>query len=228
MGGRQSDRVPNVTSMWLEGRLPLPSMNLLATLETSFDIVFSLFGIGKNATPSGMIVSKLRTNNFQSMTILNKLSGKALSVEDSSTKQGARIEQLTPSNAPSQRWLIKYARSKGPHASPRVTANEVHRFWHPMRWASQAGCSIIADHSGLCLDVLNGSTENTVAVQQDRFVGQSTQLWAFVPDNKGFNFIVNLCSGQVLDIANKSLNNHATVQQRPFNGGDNQRWQLIN
>jgi hypothetical protein len=66
-----------------------------------------------------------------------------------------------------------------------------------------------------------------MAVQQARFAGQSNQLWAFVPDNNGFNFIVNLRSGQVLDIANKSLNNHATVQQRPFNGGDNQRWQLI-
>jgi hypothetical protein len=49
-----------------------------------------------------------------------------------------------------------------------------------------------------------------------------------VPDNKGFNFIVNLHSGQVLDVANKSLNNHVPAQQRPFNGGDNQRWLLIN
>jgi hypothetical protein len=92
----------------------------------------------------------------------------------------------------------------------------------------QAGCLIMADHSGLCLDVLNGSTDNSAAVKQARFDGWSNQLWAFVPDNKGFNFVVNLHSGQVLDVANKSLNNHVTVQQRPFNGGDNQRWQLIN
>jgi hypothetical protein len=101
--------------------------------------------------------------------------------------------------------------------------NEAHRFWRPLRWVPQAGCSIMADHSGLYLDALNGSTDNNVAVQQARFVGRSNQLWTFVPDNKGFNFIVNLCSGQVLDVANKSLNNHATVQQHPFNGGDNQR-----
>ena len=228
MGERRSDGLPNVTRMWLEGRLSLPSINLIAALESSFDIVFSLFGIGKNATPSGIIISKLRTDRFQSMTILNKLSGKALSVEDSSTNQGARIEQLTRSDAPNQRWFIKYARSKGHQTSPRVTANEAHRFWRPLRWVPQAGCSIMADHSGLYLDALNGSTDNNVAVQQARFVGRSNQLWAFVPDNKGFNFIVNLCSGQVLDVANKSLNNHATVQQHPFNGGDNQRWQLIN
>jgi hypothetical protein len=37
MEGRRSDRLPNVTGMWLEGRLPLPSMNLIAALESSFD-----------------------------------------------------------------------------------------------------------------------------------------------------------------------------------------------
>jgi len=67
-----------------------------------------------------------------------------------------------------------------------------------------------------------------VVVQETNLAVRSNQLWVFVPDNKGFHFIVNLCSGQVLDVANKSLNNHVTVQQRPFNGGDDQRWQLIN
>jgi hypothetical protein len=110
--------------MWLEGRLPLPSMNLIAALESSFDIVFALFGIGRNATPSGIIINKLRTDRFQSMTILNKLSGKALTVEDSSTSQGARIEQITRSDAPNQRWSIKYVKANGHHTSPGVIANE--------------------------------------------------------------------------------------------------------
>ena len=78
MGGRRSDRLP-VTSIWLEGRSSLPSINLIAALEASFDIVLGLFGIGRNATPSGIIINKLTT--FQSVTILNKLSGKALTVE---------------------------------------------------------------------------------------------------------------------------------------------------
>jgi len=226
--GRQSDRLPNVPGMWLEGRLPLPSTNLIAALESSFNVVFALFGIGRNATPSGSVTKKLRTDRFHSMTILNKLSGKALTVEDSSTNQGARIEQITRSDTPNQRWSISYVKSNGHHTTPGVIAKEARRFWRPMLSLPQAGCSIRADHSGLCLDVLNGSTDNTEAVQQARFDGRSHQLWAFVPDNKGFNFIVNLHSGQVLDVANKSLNDHVTVQQRPFNGGDHQRWQLIN
>ena len=107
MEGRRSDRLPNVTGMWLEGRLPLPSMNLIAALESSFDVVFALFGIGRNATASGVIINKLRTDRFQSMTILNKLSGKALTVEDSSTNQGARIEQITRSDAPNQQRFCR-------------------------------------------------------------------------------------------------------------------------
>jgi len=51
--GRQSDKLPNVPGMWLEGRLPLPSMNLIAALESSFDVVFALFGIGEMRLPQG-------------------------------------------------------------------------------------------------------------------------------------------------------------------------------
>jgi hypothetical protein len=96
MEGRRSDRLPNVTGMWLEGRLPLRSMNLIAALKSSFDVVFALFGVGRNATPSEIII--------------NKLSGKALAVEDSSTNQGAHIEQITRSDDPNQRWSIKYVK----------------------------------------------------------------------------------------------------------------------
>jgi hypothetical protein len=48
-----------------------------------------------------------------------------------------------------------------------------------------------------------------------------------MPDQKGYNFIVNLCSGQLLDVADSSLKNYAMVQQSRFNGTDSQRWQLL-
>jgi Ricin-type beta-trefoil lectin domain-like len=107
MEGRRSDRLPTVASIWLEeGRSPLPSMNLIASLEASFDTVFGLFGIGRNATPSEITINRLATNRFQSVTILNKLSGKALTVEDSSTNQGACIQQVTRNGAANQRWQL--------------------------------------------------------------------------------------------------------------------------
>jgi ricin-type beta-trefoil lectin protein len=77
------------------------------------------------------------------------------------------------------------------------------------------------------LDIVNGSTHDGVPVQQAAENGGKSYFWAFVPDDEGFNFIVNLHRGQVLDVADNSLKNYATAQQYPFNGGDSQRWQLF-
>jgi hypothetical protein len=227
IGGRRSDRLPTVISIWLEGRSPLPSINLIAALEASFNIVFDLFGIGRNATPSEIIINKLRTDRFQSVTILNKLSGKALTVEDSSTNQGASIQQVTRNGAANQRWFVKRTKFIKHRIIPQIVDREVLP-WPTVLRFSHAVYSVTADHSGLCLDILNGSTDNSAAVQQLPVHGGNNQLWAFVPDRQGFNVILNVHSGQVLDVTDNSLENYATVQQRPFNGGDNQRWQLIN
>jgi hypothetical protein len=107
-------------------------------------------------------------------------------------------------------------------------SREVLRYWPTFLRFPKAGYSVIADHSGLCLDIWNGSTDHSVAVQQFPVNGENNQLWAFVPDRQGFDFIVNAHTGQVLDVADNSLKNYATVQPNPFNGGDSQRWQLIN
>ena len=225
MGGRRSDRLPTVTSIWLEGRSSLPRINLVAALEASFDIMLGLFGIGRNATPSGIIINKLTT--FQSVTILNKLSGKALTVEDSSTNQGARIQQVTRNGAANQRWFVKRMKFIEQRIIPRVVDRKVLP-WPTVLRFSHAVYSVITDHSGLCLDILNGSTDNSAAVQQLPANGGNNQLWAFVPDRKGFHFIVNVYSGQALDVADTSLKNYAQVRQYPFTGADSQRWQLTN
>jgi len=104
---------------------------------------------------------------------------------------------------------------------------EVHRFWPTFLPFSKAAYLVIADHSGLCLDIVTGSMDSAEAVQKTPLNGGSSHLWAFVPDKKGFNFIVNLCSGRVLDVMGSSLENYATVQQHPFDGRDSQRWQLL-
>ena len=111
--------------MSLEGRSPLQSMNVIAALEASFNIVFGLFGIGRNATPSGIIINKLATDRFQSVTIQNKLSGKALTVEDSSTNQGARIQQVTRNGAANQRWFFKRMKFIPQRINPRVVDRKV-------------------------------------------------------------------------------------------------------
>ena len=73
-----------------------------------------------------------------------------------------------------------------------VIFREVHRHWPSFFRFPFPGYSLIAAHSGLCLDVLNGSTENSDALQEPPVRGRSSHLWALVPDQKGYNFIVNL------------------------------------
>ena len=89
------------------------------------------------------------------------------------------------------------------------------------------GYSLIAAHSGLCLDVPDGLTERGDSSQKSPASRPSCHLWAFVPDQQGSNFIVNLSSGQVLDVVDSSLKNYAPIHQYPFNGADSQRWQLF-
>jgi hypothetical protein len=169
----------------------------------------------------------LETNATQPIAIVNKLTGKALEVENSSVNQGARIQQGTWNDTPNQRWFVTRTKFSKHMLIPASIFREVHRFWSTFLPFSKAAYSVIADHSGLCLDIVSGSTESAEAVQKLPINGGSSHLWAFVPDRKGFNFIVNLCSGRVLDVMDSSLKNCATVQQHPFDGRDSQRWQLL-
>jgi hypothetical protein len=196
---------------------------LIRGLETSFDTVFAIL-LGKGTA----ILLGMERNATQPVTIINKLSGKALEVEDSSTNPGARIQQTTWNDQPNQRWFIKHTKFCKHTAIPGVIVREAFRNWPRIFRLPQASYSVIADHSGLCLDIPNGSADNAEAVQQLPVNGASSQLWAFVPDKEGFNFIFNLYSGQVLDVTNCSRKDYSTVQQYPFNGEDSQRWQLFN
>jgi hypothetical protein len=196
--------------------------HLIRGLEASFDILFALV-LGKGTD------LLLETVKYEpgSVTIVNKLSGKALEVENSSVHQGARIQQVALSGAASQHWFVKLAKFIR-HRNIRGTmGRQAQRFWPAFLRFPAVGYSLIADHSGLCLDIPNGSMDKAVAVQQFPLNGGASHLWGFVPDDTGFNFIVNLKSGLVLDVADDSLKNYAKVWQYPFNGGDSQRWQLL-
>jgi hypothetical protein len=203
----------------VEGKAPIP-LNPISIYETNINNLLGLF-LGKGTS----ILLGLERNTTRPVSIINKFSGMALEVEDSSADQGARIQQVTPNNgAANQRWFIKFIE----HAAvPGVIFHQVHRYW-PKNFAfPRASYSVIADHSGLCLDILNGSTDGDEGVQKFPLKKRRSHLWAFVPDKEGFNFIANLCSGRVLDVADSSLKNYATVRQHPFNGGDSQRWQIF-
>jgi hypothetical protein len=222
MGERRRDYLLSVPRVWLEDSSPTPDTHSITARDAPINILLAIL-LG-NGTP---ILIGTDRNATQSVTIVNKVSGKALEVEDSSINEGARIQQVTRNGAPNQRWFIKRTKFIKSHSIPELIRRQAHEYWPAFLWSLQAGYSVIADHSGLCLDILS-SADNGAAIQQFPVNGGSSHLWGFVPDNKGFNFIVNLHSGQVLDVADNSLKNYATVQQYAFNGGDSQRWQLLN
>ena len=195
---------------------------LIRGLETSFDILFALV-LGKGTD----LFLETEKHEPQSVTIVNKFSGKALEVENSSIHQGARIQQVTLNGGASQHWLVQFTKFIRRRTIPGTAGRQAQRFWPAFLRFPAAGYSIIADHSGLCLDISNGSMDKAAAVQRVPLNGENSHLWGFVPDDTGFNFIVNLKSGLVLDVANDCLKNYATVWQFPFNGGDSQRWQLL-
>ena len=196
---------------------------LVRGLEGTFDVLFALV-LGKGTD----LLLETEKHEPRSVTIVNKFSGKALEVENSSVHQGARTEQVTLSGAASQHWFVKFTKFIRCRTIPSTIGRQGQRFWAAFLRFPAAGYSLVADHSGLCLDIPNGSMDKAVAVQQFPLNGGSSHLWGFVPDDAGFSFIVNLKSGLVLDVADNSLKNYATVWQYPFNGGDSQRWQLLN
>jgi hypothetical protein len=215
MGRRRSDYLLTVPTVWIEGSSPTPSTHVITSFEPPVNDLLSLFCDKKR-------------DESHAVTIINKLSGKALEVEGLSNNQGARIQLVTLNGAASQRWFVKRTKFISYRSILRIVGREVLRYWPTFLRFPKTGYSVIADHSGLCLDIWNGSTDHSVAVQQFPVNGENNQLWAFVPDRQGFDFIVNAHTGQVLDAADNSLKNYATVQPNPFNGGDSQRWQLIN
>ena len=221
MGQQESDGLLTIRNAWMEGKAPMPS-DPVSVFGTNINNLLALF-LGKGTS----ILLGPERSASEPVTIINKLSGKALEVMNSSSDPGACIQQATRNGEPNQRWFIKRTKFSKHMAIPAVIFREAHRYWPTFLRFPKVAYSVIADHSGLCLDIVNGSTDHGVAVQQPAENGGKSYLWAFLPDDEGFNFIVNLHSGQVLDVADSSLKNYATVQQYPLNGGDSQRWQLF-
>jgi hypothetical protein len=220
-GQQRSDSLPIIRNIWVEEKAMMPN-NPVSILETNFNNLLGLF-LGRGTS----ILLGPERGADQPVTIVNKLSGKALEVENPPMNQAARIYQATRNDTPNQQWFIKRTKFSKNMAIPAAIFRNAHRHWPSFLRYPLPGYSLIAAHSGLCLDILNGSMENSDALQQSPAGGLSSHLWAFASDQQGYNFIVNLCSGRVLDVFDNSLKNYATVQQSQFKGTDGQRWQLL-
>jgi hypothetical protein len=81
MGRRRSDYLLTVPTVWIERSSPTPSTHVITSFEPPVNDLLSLF-------------SDKERDESHAVTIINKLSGKALEVEGLSNNQGARFSWL--------------------------------------------------------------------------------------------------------------------------------------
>lgn len=126
--------------------------------------------------------------------------GKGLDVTNSSTANGAIVQQYNYVGGSNQKWII----------------NDVGNGYY----------DIVNVNSGKCLDVTNSSTANGAVVQQWGYAGGTNQQWQIIINSAGYYEILNRNSGKCLDVTGSSTSNGAVIQQYTFANGLNQLWQL--
>ncbi|HVQ89969.1 MAG TPA: RICIN domain-containing protein [Mycobacteriales bacterium] len=86
--------------------------------------------------------------------------------------------------------------------------------------------TLVARHSGKCLDVTSGSAGNGTAVKQFSCNGGANQRWQAVDAGGGFVSLLAGHSGKCLDVTNGSTSDGAVLEQFSCNAGTNQQFQL--
>lgn len=134
--------------------------------------------------------------------ILSHQSGNALSVEDSSTENGALLTMDAPEKENSaQVWQVL------PEAN--------------------GCCRIVNTASKKAADIINGGTENGAWLHQWDSCEADTQLWKLVPASAGYYKIISQSSGKALDIVNISSETGAHLQIWEPTDGKNQEWEFV-
>jgi len=85
--------------------------------------------------------------------------------------------------------------------------------------------TLIARHSGKCLEVPNSSTTNGIQLDQWTCNAGTNQQWQFTAVGS-FYQIINRNSGQCMDVSGVSTADGAQVIQWPCGSGTNQQWTL--
>jgi hypothetical protein len=188
---------PSVTTTWT----PLATTTIVTSSAQAATLHLS--GAGASYTLN------LSAERSRLPMIVSKNSGKCLDVVGLGLNDGVTVQQYTPNGGENQRWLLK---------------------WVGIRWIPAAGyigpaCAIIANHSGKCLDVPNGSLQDGEDIQQYTPHFGDNQLWGMVPLGSDLAF-VNVKSGKALDVEGASKADGANVQQYQRNSQPNQRWIL--
>jgi hypothetical protein len=132
--------------------------------------------------------------------IVNRLSGKALGVQDDSTQNGANVHQWSLNGRSSQEWVITNMGN---------------------------GNKIMNVGANKALDVYENSKENggNIILWSDN--GGVNQRWEIQNAADGYVVIKSLLSGLYLDVEKKSTADGGNIIQYTYNGNGNQQWKLV-
>jgi hypothetical protein len=131
--------------------------------------------------------------------IVNRMSHKALDVQDRGTRIGAHVQQWRYDGLPDQRWNVV-----------ALEGGEV---------------AIVSAGTGKVLEVASGDLRNGSHIDQNRWIGSPSQRWR-LKTSGDFNEVINAASGKCIDIQDKNQADGANIQQRDCSGGDSQAWRF--
>ena len=86
--------------------------------------------------------------------------------------------------------------------------------------------SVIARHSGKCLDVRRSSLDNAAAIVQQACDGRTSQQWRIEPTGVGTYTVIAVHSNKSLDVMGASLDDGAPIIQYALHGGENQQFEI--
>ena len=143
------------------------------------------------------ILPKPPTGGFSGhYQLIARHSNKALDVSQSSTAEGAKIQQWSGHGGANQQWSLQ------------STGNGYYK--------------LIARHSGKALTV--GST--SAATRQYAYQGYDSQQWKVEPLGNGYYKVTSKAGGRALDVDRASPLDGAVVLVWTYAGAYNQQWQL--
>lgn len=88
-----------------------------------------------------------------------------------------------------------------------------------------SGSTIVNQHSGKCLDVVNGSTANGAEVIQYTCGSGANQRWTLTDRGNGYYNVVSAQSGKCLDVTSASTADGATIKMYTCGSGTNQQFE---
>jgi lysophospholipase L1-like esterase len=149
------------------------------------------------------VLQRSQGNRF---ALKNAGSGKCVAIDGGSVNDGAGLRQAGCSTSGAQQFLLYPVSTTG----RGVLA--IGRY------------ALKAVHSGLCMDVENGSLDNGAKTAQAACSQADRQLFEAQPAAEGTYAFLNVNSGKGLDVSDISLDNGALIQQWAHGGGANQRF----